>query len=182
MQSVTQLSPVTSVWDFLFFSVRGAMWRRVCGRSPPPCPKGATTTSALTARFAHLPVCTCRGGPVPFGTILLPLRESAECVSLSSRVTRGESSIRLTPPGKSSIRLTPLGKSSIRLTLPGKIQHPVTPLGDPASGYSPCACHKPVARTPSAQPTDVLSPKKKQVKKTREPGNGVSHHLPRTIH
>lgn len=102
------------------FSVRGAVWRRVCGRSPPPCPKGATSTSALTARFAHLPVCTCRGGPVPFGTILLPFREfaTAECVSLSSRVTRGESSIRLTPPGESSIRLTPVKK------------------GDPASGYT----------------------------------------------
>ena len=77
-----------------FFSVRGAVWRRVCGRSPPPCPNCATTTSALTAHFAHLPVRTCRGGPVPFGTILLPFREfaSAECVSLSSRVTRGESS------------------------------------------------------------------------------------------
>ena len=84
----------------VLFSVRGAVWRRgLRGKSPPPCPKGATTTSALTARFAHLPVCTCRGGPVRIGTILLPFREfaSAECVSLSSRVTRGESSIRLTP-------------------------------------------------------------------------------------
>ena len=35
------------------FSVRGAVWRRVCGRSPPPGPKGATPTSALTARFAR---------------------------------------------------------------------------------------------------------------------------------
>ena len=47
---------------------------------------------------------------MPFGIILLPFREfaTAECVSLSSRVTRGESSIRLTPPGESSIRLTPV--------------------------------------------------------------------------
>ena len=146
-----------------FFSVRGAVWRRVCGKSPPPCPKGATITSALTARFAHLLVCTCRGGPVPLGTILLPFREfaSAECVSLSSRVTRGESSIRLTPPGESSIRLTPIKKkrSSTQLHL-WEIQHPV----------SPCACHKPVARTPSAKPTDVLSPRKKQVKKPENPG------------
>ena len=46
------------------FSVRGAVWRRVCGRSPPPGPKGATSTSALTARFApsryaHAEEVTC---------------------------------------------------------------------------------------------------------------------------
>ena len=37
------------------FSVRGAVWRRVCRRSPSPCPKGATSTSAHTARFAPVP-------------------------------------------------------------------------------------------------------------------------------
>ena len=53
-------------------------------------------------------------------TILLLFREfaSAECVSLSSRVTRRESSIRLTLPGESSIQLAPVKK------------------GDPASGYT----------------------------------------------
>ena len=38
------------VWcGSLSFSVRGAAWRRVCGRSPSPSSKGATATSAHTA-------------------------------------------------------------------------------------------------------------------------------------
>ena len=77
-------------WGTFLFSVRGAVWRRVCGRSPPPGPKGATSTSALTARFApsryaHTEEVTC---PLALSSSDSGELASAEYVSLSTRVTR----------------------------------------------------------------------------------------------
>ena len=72
------------------FSVRGAVRCHVSGKSLPPNPKGVTLTVAHTA-LSTLPVCSCRGGPERLGSIPLGFCElaSAECVNLSTRVTRG---------------------------------------------------------------------------------------------
>ena len=72
------------------FSVRGAVRCHVSGRSLPPNPKGVTLTVAHTALLT-LPVRSCREGPELFGSIHLGFCElaSAECVNLSTRVTRG---------------------------------------------------------------------------------------------
>ena len=160
VQSVTHLSPVTSVG--LLFLACGAL----CGVAAAE----GHRLPALRARrppvhtpHALLPSRCARAEEVPCPLHYPPLfREfaTAECVNLSSRVTRGESIIRFTPPGISIIRLHLW-----------EIHHPVTP----------CACHKPVARTPSALPADVLSPK--NTNQTREnPVDGVHHHPPRTLH
>ena len=105
----------------LFFLECGALCGVASAESHPSLPQGRDVHQCT-----HRTLCSPPGAHVQMRsralcTILLLFREfaSAECVSLSSRVTRGESSIRLTPVKKA-------------------IQHPVTTLGDPASGYSLC--------------------------------------------
>ena len=98
------------------FSVRGAVWRRVCGRSPPPCPKGATSTSAHTARSA--PSRCARAEVVPRTLALSPSYSVSSrrlSVSVSARASLGVNpSSGLHPRAYPSSGYT-FGRSIIRL-------------------------------------------------------------------